>query len=662
MNVGKSSLVKSRAWVISLSSHKIFAVLLLSLLWQGASELAHAATAGVDFIEQAVSVTGTPASGGSITLTSTTVNQGTVSAASSIVGYYLSTDGTTKGSYLGYKYVAALSPGGSTGPVTASLTMPTNLAGTYYLMACANYGNGVVESNTANNCAASAPVTVAGADLVESAVSVLSSVPTSGGTIQVSDTATNQGLGAAASSITGFYLSTNGTTKGSYLGYRQVSALSPGGSTGPVTTTVTLPAITGTYYLMACANYGSEVLETNTANNCAATLLTKGTVAPLQLTTSSLANGTAGSSYSAVIQATGGTSPYSWSVVSGSLPAGLTLSSSGTISGTPSAAGTFSFTAQVKDSESTPATATRAESIVVAAKPASAPVAGLSSSSITFSAQAVGTTSSADTATLTNTGNASLTISSIAASAGYSETNNCGATLAASAQCNIGITFTPAASGAISGVLTIQDNAGSGVQQINLYGSGVTAGALNVTPSVAFGSVADGQTSTQTVTVSNTGGESVTVSAASSSGTGFGISGLTLPLVLAAGGSSSFQVTFAPTSSGSTTGTVRLTDTGSSPTASISLTGTGTAVVSVTHQVALSWTDSSSTATGFNVYRGSVSGGPYSKITSAPVSAEAYTDSSVTAGDTYYYVVTAVSSSGQESADSAQVTAVVPAS
>ena len=200
------------------------------------------------------------------------------------------------------------------------------------------------------------------------------------------------------------------------------------------------------------------------------------------------------------------------------------------------------------------------------------------------------------------------------------------------------------------------------MQQINLYGSGVTAGALNVTPSVAFGSVADGQTSTQTVTVSNTGGESVTVSAASSSGTGFGISGLTLPLVLAAGGSSSFQVTFAPTSSGSTTGTVRLTDTGSSPTASISLTGTGTAVVSVTHQVALSWTDSSSTATGFNVYRGSVSGGPYSKITPAPVSADVYTDSSVTAGDTYYYVVTAVNSSGQESAHSAQVTAVVPAS
>jgi hypothetical protein len=286
----------------------------------------------------------------------------------------------------------------------------------------------------------------------------------------------------------------------------------------------------------------------------------------------------------------------------------------------------------------------------------------LSSSSITFSAQAVGTTSSADTATLTNTGSASLTISSIAASAGYSETNNCGATLAASAQCNIQITFTPSASGTISGVLTIQDNAGSGVQQINLYGSGVTAGALSVTPSLAFGSVADGQTSTQTVTVSNTGGVSVTVSAASSSGAGFGISGLTLPLVLAAGGSSSFQVTFAPTSSGSTTGTVRLTDTGSSPTASISLTGTGTAVVSVTHQVALSWTDGSSTATGFNVYRGSVSGGPYSKITSAPVSADVYTDSSVTAGDTYYYVITAVNGSGQESAHSAQVTAVVPAS
>ncbi len=70
---------------------------------------------------------------------------------------------------------------------------------------------------------------------------------------------------------------------------------------------------------------------------------------PLAVATTSLPNGTVSVSYSQTLSATGGTSPYNWLLSSGSLPVGLTLSSSGTISGTPTLAATSSFAVQVKD-------------------------------------------------------------------------------------------------------------------------------------------------------------------------------------------------------------------------------------------------------------------------------------------------------------------------
>jgi len=88
---------------------------------------------------------------------------------------------------------------------------------------------------------------------------------------------------------------------------------------------------------------------------------------PLTIVTTSLPNGTAGSSYSQTVIGSGGTQPYTWSLVQGQgvLPTGLTLSSSGNISGTPTVAGTYGFTVRVTDSAS--ATAQRAFSIVVGA-------------------------------------------------------------------------------------------------------------------------------------------------------------------------------------------------------------------------------------------------------------------------------------------------------
>src|SRR5207302_383043 len=91
------------------------------------------------------------------------------------------------------------------------------------------------------------------------------------------------------------------------------------------------------------------------------------TVSPVSIITPSLPAATAGSSYNTMLQASGGVTPYVWSMATGQLPLGLSLNAStGVISGTPSASGTYGFTAAVRDSESTPQTASQALQLTVA--------------------------------------------------------------------------------------------------------------------------------------------------------------------------------------------------------------------------------------------------------------------------------------------------------
>lgn len=78
------------------------------------------------------------------------------------------------------------------------------------------------------------------------------------------------------------------------------------------------------------------------------------------------------------------------------------------------------------------------------------------------------------------------------------------------------------------------------------------------------------------------------------------------------------------------------------------------------HSATLSWTASTSTVFGYNVYRGSVSGGPYMLVNTSLVTLLTFTDSSVQSGLTYYYVTTAVDGSGNESVNSNEAKAVVP--
>ncbi|HEX4568006.1 MAG TPA: CARDB domain-containing protein, partial [Vicinamibacterales bacterium] len=177
---------------------------------------------------------------------------------------------------LGVRPAGALTAGaGSSG--TTSLTIPAGTAtGVYYVIAVADYNMQVGETNETNNWRTSGQLRV-GPDLVESSISG-SSIGGSGGTITVTDTVKNQGLGDAPASTTGIYFSTSAVFNSSAtrIGSRSVPAL-PAGTTNTASTQVTLPTglATGNYFVFANADDTNVVVEAFEINNYSAALLVK---------------------------------------------------------------------------------------------------------------------------------------------------------------------------------------------------------------------------------------------------------------------------------------------------------------------------------------------------------------------------------------------------
>ena len=125
-----------------------------------------------------------------------------------------------------------------------------------------------------------------------------------------------------------------------------------------------------------------------------------------------------------------------------------------------------------------------------------------------------------------------------------------------------------------------------------------------------------------------------------------------------AGNSALLNVTFAPSASGILNGSVTITSNATNSTVTISLLGT--AVQAASHSATLTLAPNSSNVVGYNVYRSSISNGPYMKLNSPPFTSTTYTDSTVVANQTYYYVATLVDSAGNESAYSNQMLATIP--
>ena len=278
-------------------------------------------------------------------------------------------------------------------------------------------------------------------------------------------------------------------------------------------------------------------------------------------------------------------------------------------------------------------------------------------SSLSFGSVQVSSTNTLFEA-VTNTGGSSVTLSqATVVGTGFSISGlSLPLTLAAGQSVTFGATFAPQSGGIASGSISIGSNASNSTMTISLAGSGTAQGQLAVTPtSTDFGSVTVGTSKNQTGMLSASG-SSVTLSSATVTSAEFSLSGLTFPLTIAAGQSIPFTLTFTPQTSGSASAIGSFTSNASNSTAE-TLTGTGAAPPQ--HSVDLSWTGTS-TVVRYNVYRGSQSGGPYAKINSALDASTTYIDSSVQAGQIYYYVTTAVDSSGAQSGYSNQIQASVP--
>lgn len=283
-----------------------------------------------------------------------------------------------------------------------------------------------------------------------------------------------------------------------------------------------------------------------------------------------------------------------------------------------------------------------------------------SPASLSFGNVATGSTSTL-AETLTNSGGAALTISQITPrGTGFSVSGiNLPLTLAAAQSVSFNASFAPPSAGSDSGSLGITSTGSNPNSSVSLTGTGTSvSGQLAVAPaSVNFANVTVGTTQSQTGTLSASGA-AVTVSSLGVSGSQFSASGLTLPVTVAAGTSVSFQLTFAPQTSGAASANVTFASNASNSPATESLTGSGTMPQ---HSVSLGWnTSTSSGVDGYNIYRGTASAGPFTRINAGLDASPFDTDSTVQGGQTYYYVVTAVDTTGAESSYSIPVQAVIP--
>ena len=363
---------------------------------------------------------------------------------------------------------------------------------------------------------------------------------------------------------------------------------------------------------------------------------------------------TAGQTATFAITATG-TAPmsYQWQK-NGANIAGATSSSYTTPATTISDSGS-TFDVVVSNSAGT----ATSNSATLTVNPAPAPAIQVNPTSINFGSVVVGTTLS-QSLIISNTGTATLSILQITVTGATFTTSGYSLPLSVNAgqQTTITVAFLPTAVPAVSGNISIVSNTTTSPTSVGLSGSGIAATftlAINP-PSLSFGNVLTGTTSaTQNVTITNTGNSNVTISQISVTPS-YSVTGGSTPVTLTPSQNLVLGVQFSPTTTGSVSGTISIVSNATGSPAAVTLLGTGV----IQHSVALSWIASTSTVAGYNVYRSTTSGSGYVKLNSSLVTGLTYTDSNVTSGTTYYYVTTAVDSSGNESAFSNQATAVIP--
>jgi hypothetical protein len=309
---------------------------------------------------------------------------------------------------------------------------------------------------------------------------------------------------------------------------------------------------------------GALTINTNASNSPqSVTLSGVGIGAGLQITTTSLSNGQVGVAYGQTVTATGGTTPYAWSISAGSLPAGLMLNATtGAISGTPTTAGVSNFTVQVTDSETTPVSKTAPLSITTT--PAAL--------SITTSTLPNGSQGVAYSQNLGATGGTppytwAITVGSLPT--GLALHGDTGA-----------ISGTPTATGASNFTVLVTD-AGSHTATANLF---ITVGTVVLSPSsLQFPAQLEGTTSgAQSVNIQNQQGVTLHLAGVTIGGANSADFAVVNPCTtIAAGSSCAVSVTFTPSGSGTRTAALSVADDAPNSPQTVLLSGAGNAPVSV---------------------------------------------------------------------------------
>ncbi|HSS98473.1 MAG TPA: choice-of-anchor D domain-containing protein [Terriglobales bacterium] len=260
-------------------------------------------------------------------------------------------------------------------------------------------------------------------------------------------------------------------------------------------------------------------------------------------------------------------------------------------------------------------------------------------------------------ATLKNTGSSTVQISAASITGAFKYSGiTPPLSLGVGKSMNILLKFVPKTAGTFTGTFSVSASNATKVS-VALSGS-ASSSTLSVSPtSFSFGNIVVGTTSTKTATL-KAGAAPIIILGATTTNPEFTLSNLTLPKTVAAGQSISVSINFKPKSSGSTSTNFVITSNATIPTTNLSASGTG--VATTQHTVGLTWAPSKSTVVGYNVYRGTASGGPYTKLNTSAIVTTSFSDRTVKSGSTYYYVTTAVNSSGTESIKSNEVRTVIP--
>jgi len=367
----------------------------------------------------------------------------------------------------------------------------------------------------------------------------------------------NTSLGIANARLTGPFVQAGGTCSGSLPAGASctfAAEFAPA-AMGPAAGTLTLPLSTGDQSVDLSGNG----------------LQTSGSIPTGSLDFGSVKVGAASVAQSVTLQNTGNTPLLVGSVtgtgeffVTHNCPASLAAGSSCAVNATfnPTVMGDASGLLSVATNGGT--FTVNLSGVGLLAKPVMSP------GSLVFADQVVGSSSSAQTVTLTNSGNVATTLTVPKVTGPFGVSTSCSTTLAANASCTYSVTFTPTVMNAASGTLVVGTDVGD--QTVTFSGKGLQTSGAASAGSLAFGSQDVNTTSApQTLTVSNTGNTALAINSISVAGQ-FGASN-NCPSSLAVGASCSVNVAFAPTTMGAQSGSVTLDTAGGKSV--VTLTGTG---------------------------------------------------------------------------------------